>query len=281
MNNTVSTDELLARIERLPALPRAVHELNEALSRADVPTDRIVRAVGSDQALTVSALRLANSSFYGVSGRVVNLRDAVQILGLQTLTAAVLTSAVMARFDRTACPGFDFDACWRHALATALCAQALAQPRGIDACTAYTAGLLHDIGRLALASCFPRQLTAAQAWAAEHDIAPQDAERAVLGSDHAVVGSLIAAHWRLAPAIVDAIRLHHEVPAGAGRSVLDVLHLADNIVHALDVTHEPDDMVPTLSLGVWERLGVSVGELQQVFAQIEQRMSGFDVGSLA
>lgn len=272
MTPLLSADQLRARVKSLAPLPQAVHDLTTVLRRGDVSSDEIVRIMNRDAALTMTALRLANSPFYGASGRVVTLRDAVQVLGLQTLASAVLTSAVMASFDRRACPDFDFGACWRHALGTALCAQMLAQPRGLDAAEAYTAGLLHDIGRLALATHFPQALNAVTVLAASQDLPADEAERAVLGLDHAQVGAMVAAHWRLAPAVVNAIETHHRVVAGPHQPLLDVLHVADNIVHALDLSGEPDDMVPPLCLGCWERVGAGNAELLTLFARLEARM---------
>lgn len=269
----VSADEVRARVQRLPPLPEAVHRLREALHDDDIPVERVVDAVGADQALTMTALKLANSSFYGVSRRVATLRDAVQILGLQTLSSAVLTAAVLSQFDRGSCPGFDFDACWRHAVANGLCAQMLAEPRGLDTDLAYTVGLMHDVGHLALAAHFPVQFAAAIEFGAEHDLSPLEAEQAVLGMDHGEVGGLIAERWRLAPVIVEAVRLHHVEPAGPHRDLMDVLHLADNVTHALDIAGAADERVPPMSLQAWERMAVTPAELQQVFERLEQRMA--------
>jgi len=280
MNTRLSGEQVLARVKTLPALPQIVHELERALHSDTVSAERIVKLVASDQALTMTALRLANSSFYGASGRVVSLRDAVQILGLQTLSSAAMTAAVMARFDTRACPGFDVDGTWRHALATAVSAQMLAESRGVEACAAYTAGLLHDIGKLALAMHFPEPFAAALARSAEHEVEPGEAERAVLGIDHGVVGGLIARHWRLAPVVCAAIELHHDVPAegSGGAGLLDVLHLADNITHSLDLSQIADDMVPPLSLAAWGRIGIRETELQQLFENVETRVQGLDLG---
>ncbi len=269
----LSVEAVLSKVKTLPPLPQVVHELTAALRCETVQADRIVRVIENDPALTVTALRLANSSFYGVSGRVVTLRDAVQILGVNTLSSAVMTAAVMSRFDRTSCPGFDFDACWRHAIATALCAQMLAQPRGVEADVAYTAGLLHDIGRLALATYFPQPLAQAIAWGAEHDVTPLEAEQHTLGIDHAEVGGMLADHWRLAPVVALAIRAHHQEHVADASGLIDVLHLADNITHALDLSATPDDMVPPMSLAAWERLSPSRAELQQLFERIEARVA--------
>lgn len=284
MNATVSIEQVRERVKALPALPRAVHDLRTALRQEDVASARVVAAVSSDQALTAAALRLANSSFYGLSRRIVSLDEAVHILGLRTLSRAVMTAAVMSSFERGRCPGFDFDGNWRHALATAMCAEMLAQPRGVDADAAYTAGLLHDIGRLALASCFPDEFAQALAHGVMHDLTPMEAERAVMGIDHAAVGGIVATHWRFAPCIVRSIQQHHEVRQDGeddSLGLLDVLHLADHITHALDLSHEADDMVPALSHDAWDRAAPSSEELLQLFGQIETRMAAVGCGLAA
>ena len=265
-------EAVVARIERLPPLPRVVHELQLALRDDARPTTAIVQLVASDPALTAAAVRLANSPFYGVAGRVGSLRDAVQILGLRTLSSAVLTVAVMARFDASACPHFDFEACWRHALSSAVCAQTIAQARGLDECLAYTCGLLHDLGTLALVSLFPAEFDASVQLQRQLGLAPAEAERRVLGIDHAAAGAALASHWGFAPALVEAIRQHHEVPDGRADPLLDVLHFADNVTHALDLSQGQDDMVPPLSLATWDRLGLGGDELQRLFGQIESRV---------
>jgi putative nucleotidyltransferase with HDIG domain len=279
MNHLISREQILASVKQLPPMPALVHELEAALRFDDVQSEAVVQLVAKDQAMTVAALRLANSAFYGVSGRVVTLRDAVQILGMRTLSSAVTTAAVMACFDRDACLGFDFDAAWRHALASALCAQALARSRGLDECASYTCGLLHDIGSLALATAFPEQFAATIVWAAHHGVTPVEAEQELLGFDHAAVGGLIAAHWHFAPVVVDAILQHHAVPSDRADALLDALHLADNITHALDLSRHADDIVPPLSLATWERMGLSSDELQELFADIESRMHKLDSGA--
>ena len=280
MNAPLSRDALLSSIRALPSLPQAVLELNAALQSDDAPVDRIVNAVASDQALTLTALRIANSSFYGVSRRVVSLRDAVQVLGLHTLAAAVNTAAVMRCIGRPDCPGFDFDDCWRHAIATALCTRTLAQARGLDADAAYTAGLLHDIGRLVLAMHFAQPYSALLTQASLQDITPRTLEPEWLGMDHAEVGGLVAEHWHLAPVIVQAIGQHHEPPADGACSLLDLLHVADNITHALDLSQTANEMVPPISLDAWGRVDLQGPRLTTLFEQVETRMQGWSLGLL-
>jgi len=276
MTSRPTLDAIRERVRNLPALPGVVLELDRALNSDTGSSDRIVRLIGGDAGLTAMALKLANSPFYGASGRVRSLRDAVQILGLRALSTAVMTAAVMARLQPADCPGLDTDAAWRQALGTALCAQRLAEPRGVDPCTAYTAGLLHDIGKLALATCFPEAYSAVLAWAARHDVPHLDAERELLGTDHAEVGAMLAEQWRFPRAIVDTLRRHHAVPDDAEDPLLDVVHVADAITHALDVAGAPDDAVPPLSPAAWRRLHPSDEELRRTFEHIEGRLANLD-----
>jgi putative nucleotidyltransferase with HDIG domain len=274
-NTRLDPAQVLQRVRSLPTLPAIVLALEQAVRDDAAPVARILGLIGSDAALTATALRLANSSFFRVSGRVVSLRDAVQILGLRAVSSAVTTAAVMNSFGPTACPGFDARSHWRHSLAVALGAQRLAERRGIDPCTAYTSGLLHDLGTLALAVFFPQAWAATRApgttGTAGHGL-PLEAERQRLGIDHAQVGGMVARHWRLAPAVAEAIALHHEPPPG-GSPLPDVVHLADNIAHALDLdSGSGDELVPPLAPGVWERLVPGADELQQLFAHIESRV---------
>ena len=277
----LTEDQIRTRVKALPPLPRAVHELRVALADEATGMERVVAIVATDPALTMAVLRLANSSFYGVSGRVATLLDAVRTLGLHTLSAAVMTAAVMAGFQRSDCPGFDMPGAWRHAVATALTAEALAAAREVDIGTAYVAGLIHDIGRIALAAHFPNEFSSVLARMADQDEMPIEAERELLGLDHAQVGAMIAGHWRLAPVVVEAIAGHHDLQPGIVDGLHDVLHVADNVSYALGLSMSSEELVPPLSLDAWGRVGLTPAELRQLFARVESRMQSFPIAAVA
>jgi putative nucleotidyltransferase with HDIG domain len=270
---SIDPQALQAAVRELPALPQALSDLLAALQREDVAMEQLALKIACDQALTAKTLRLANCSFYGVAGRVHSIRDAINVLGLRSLSSALTAAALSGSFARPRCDGFDFDAYWRHSTASALCAQSLARALKIDEAAAFTAALLHDIGRLALASHFPVALSQALRHRAAHDCQLFHAERQVLGTDHAELGALIAEHWRFAPAIVDAIRRHHAPPDDGGVSLLDIVHVADNIAHALDICGEPDELVPPLSLSAWTRLALSPEQYRQIFERTEWQLN--------
>lgn len=264
----IARDELLAALRDLPPLPSVVLELVESLGHEELSATQYAAKISRDQALTAKLLRLANSSFYGRGRQVRSVAEAITVLGLRTVRGAVTAAGLAGSFRRH--PGFDQDTFWRHSLGSALCAQALATELGRDdADLAFTVGLLHDIGRLALASAFASAYGDVEQWRHEQDCPLGDAEYAVLGIDHAEVGGLIARQWNFAPAIVDAIRQHHVPPASAELTLTGIAHVADAIAHALGLAGDDDESVPTLVLPVWTTCGLSDAACMRVFAQAE------------
>lgn len=260
---------VLGRLRDLPVLPQALTELLVALQRDDVAIDQLVDAISHDQALVAKTLRLANSSFYGLSGRVTSIRDAVGVLGLRNLTTALTAVAVSGRFGAPRCPGFVLAAYWRHSVACGLCARHLARALRLDDGAAFTAGLLHDLGRLALASQAPERLAGVYEHRERLDCQMLQAEAETLGTDHTAIGALVAQRWRFGDDVVEAIRNHHApLPANAP-SLTDVVHVSDCLVHALDLAGVPDELVPPLAADVWNRLGLTQAQCDLVLERTE------------
>ena len=120
----ISRDELLAALRDLPPLPSVVLELVESLGHDELSATQYAAKISRDQALAAKILRLANSSFYGRGRQVRSVPEAITILGLRTVRGAVTAAGLAGSFRRH--PGFDQTTFWRHALGSALCAQALA-----------------------------------------------------------------------------------------------------------------------------------------------------------
>lgn len=258
-----------ARVRDLPALPQVLVDLMVALQREEIALDDIAMRIGHDQALTAKALRLANCSFYGVPGRVHSIRDAVNVLGIRSLGSALVAAAVSGSFALRDCPGFDLKAYWRHSMACGLCAQAVAEAIDLDPAVAFVAGLLHDIGRLALAAQLPASLGPVFEHRSRFDLPLDQAEQQVLGMDHAEIGAQVARHWHFGAPVVDAIAFHHQPPEATRATMSDVIHVANNIVHALDVSDAPDELVPPLSMRAWERLALTPAQCHAIFGKTE------------
>ena len=264
----------LDKLRELPSLPQVIIDLQSAMSREDVSIDAIADTVSLDQALAAKALRVANCSFYGVPGRVVSIRQAIGMLGLRSVSTVLTISAVSQSIPRPSCAGFNMERYWRHSVAVALCARNIARTLRLDADVAFTAGLLHDLGRLALASQEPARLSESLRRRDELDCTMLEAERATLGTDHTALGAQVAERWHFGPAVVDAIRRHHEPPASTQATVVDIVHVADNIAHALDLAGDPNEMVPQLEPTAWNRAGLSEGQALLILQDTEAEVDG-------
>lgn len=267
----INRQTLAQQIAGLPALPQAALDALAALRENNASIDHCSALIGRDQALVARVLRLANSAFYGVPGRVGTIRDAVHLLGRRTLANLLATATLSQQFDARSCPTFAFDGFWRHSIAVALACRGLAQALRVDEEQAFTVGLLHDIGQLALAAQFPRQMDAALRRSQEVDDRQTAIEREVLGVDHVEVGARIAAHWRFPDAVVAAIAGHHAPPTGGlAASLVDIVHVANALAHALDLAGDPNEIVPAIEPAALSRLALPPNAWLQVLADTER-----------
>ncbi|BDU68678.1 histidine kinase [Geothrix oryzae] len=225
----ITREQFASRLKAkaLPSLPLTVVALGEAVQDERCTVDRILSILSKDPPLSAALLRMANSALYAGTGSVMDLRAAVLRLGFDAVSNLGTGAAVI----RTLKGGAHLDAVrlWQHSVAVGLTAKGvcvLAKRHG-QAETAFLTGLLHDIGKIALDTCFPEAYAEVLQKVAEgaHFV---DAERAVLGLDHAEAGALLAAEWSFPQTIVEVIRDHHE--PRPEDFLPNLIHLADLLV---------------------------------------------------
>ena len=247
-------DDIIGDPRSLPSLPAVVLELMATMEQPDISIRRLADKISLDQALSAQTLRLANSSFYGMAARVATVEQGITILGLSTLRMLVTTVSMTTTFGRGDNVAFDFERFWKQAIATAICAKSLAPLFEQSAGTAFLAGLLHAIGELIIATRRPVEQAATTAYQHAMDCPQQDAELAVTGIDHRMVGAAVLAHWRFPSAIISAVA-HHDNPPPEDRLAVTV-HLAHVLAHALDITGDPAEAIPQLSDTAWAVLSL-------------------------
>ncbi len=255
-------------IRQLPSLSVVVTRLLELLGREDLTMASLMTVVGEDQALAARILRIANSPFYGLSHRVGSLQDAGTLLGIHTLGNIITAAGVMGHFPPGGGDGFERLSFWQHAIGVGTCARVLARRGGLDAEMAFTAGLLHDIGKLVLASYFADDFAAVLAWRGVHDCLLRDAEQAVLGLDHTKLGARVARHWRLPEPVVNAIAYHHSLPE-ITTPLSELVHVADILARGLGLGHGGDDLIPVLQAKALPRLGLDWQTIRACLGEIE------------
>ncbi|GGX75762.1 HDOD domain-containing protein [Massilia dura] len=263
--NRLGYDDVVQNLDDLPSLPSVVMDLLNSIDAEEVDIAVLAKKVALDGALTAKTLRLANSSLYGLQVRVTTIQQAITYLGFQTSRNLITAAALTGCFAGNRCAGFSHPAFWRHSLGTAICAKVLARHLRFNQDYAFTAGLLHDIGRLVLVSCFPEHYARVIAWRGAHDALWLDAERTVLGIDHVDAGLALAEHWNFSDTMRLAIGHHHapDVP-GAG-FLAAIIHVADAIAHALDLAGVADEAVPPVSAMAWHALRLDEATCLRVF----------------
>lgn len=277
--NFLAKDAIVARLTRLPALPTIVCDLLASFNQEELDVGQLSRQIAKDQALTACLLRIANSSFYGLQCRVATINDAVVLVGYRAVRSMVLAVSVNSVFRADQCPGFDPQGYIRHSIGTGLGARALAVLSDRNPELAFTAGILHDIGELALASCFADQYAGALAYRQQHDCSLVVAERDVLGIDHAAVGGLLAELWHFPSSLQSAVVNHHSPAAATADSLADIIHISDAIAHGLGLARIAGEMVLPVDPTAWQRLRLNdtkiAAVLQQVVASMDEACVAF------
>ncbi len=265
----ITLQMVVADLDRLPALPEVVQDLMDYLQRPEVDVGQVAYRIARDPALAAKLLRVANSSFYGLQRQVATIPDALTVLGLRAARTLVIGAAVVTHFQALVVAGYNQRAFWLHSAGTALCARVLARELGVNMENSFTAGLLHDIGRLILAARFPEKYRSVMAYRSEHDCHLIEAEQEILGFGHTQIGAALAVCWKFPPEIAVAIANHHNPVNTPANSFTDLVHLADVMAYVLEFAGGNDDLVPCLSDVVWNRLGIGWVEFKRLLGEVD------------
>jgi putative nucleotidyltransferase with HDIG domain len=170
----------------------------------------LATVLSSDQALTSKLLRLSNSAYYGYSRRISNVREAVVLLGMRTVRSVAITSGIIDAFSVQALGEFDQDLFWAHSVSVGLVAEAIARETKVARPEdAFTAGVIHDVGKLAMILAEPKLFTEVIDLVTAEKMRYRDAEHAVFRVGHQHIGGRLAERWKFPETLVEAIREHH------------------------------------------------------------------------
>jgi putative nucleotidyltransferase with HDIG domain len=203
----------LGALAKLPPFGPVAVGLMRLFDRDDVEMHDIVRLVSSDVALTSQLLALANSPLFGVQTTVRDLQHAITVLGADRVKALATTLA-MRSFLSNAPKTPILRRIWRHGLATAVIAEVLAPSYGVLKDLAHVAGILHDVGRVALLAAYPEQYAALAIRTHENTECILLAERLQCGLDHCQAGQLLSESWHFPNELQEVITHHLKAPGG-------------------------------------------------------------------
>jgi putative nucleotidyltransferase with HDIG domain len=226
-------NDILLEVRKVPSMPSVVIKLRQYLSDPDVSFDELSKVIEYDPGLTANLLQLANSAYFGWSGKIKTVREAISRLGTNRIFQMVLCMSV-APLVRKPIQGYDMDSegLWRHSIATAICAEELTRVLKLhDVDEAFTAGLLHDMGKILLGTFVEVDDEPIKTLVDNQGMSFNVAEQKVLGIDHAEAAAELLRYWNLPDKVVAAARWHHDPEAAPEehRRIVDLIHVADNI----------------------------------------------------
>lgn len=270
----------LSHLDGLPTLEPVAVKLLQATADSKSDVEEIAQLLRGDPALTAKLLSVANAAATGARGPVRTVEKAVALLGFAAVRSLVLAVKVFEAFAAKPPPAgqraFERNEFWKHALAVACAARRLAAARrefSVDTEEAFVAGLLHDLGKIALSAVFPKAYDriAAQADHARGDIA--DAERTILGIDHTIAGRRLAERWNLPRPLQETIWLHHLSAEALPSNVLTpqliaLVQLADTLAREQRIGYSGNHSFYEPSRPLAQRLGFSEADVEAVAAHL-------------
>jgi putative nucleotidyltransferase with HDIG domain len=231
-----SVRDLLSQIRKLPTLPRMHEQVTRELESPNGSLEIVSQYVRKDPVMAAKFLQVINSAAFAPSYSVADPGEAVMFLGTVRTRALILMAGVFSQFDKLKCSSFSPEQIWQHSLRVASLAQGITLVQTEDpklAEMAFTAGLLHDIGKLVLAGNLPEMYDTAHKLQQFKHIQESEAELTILNATHAQLGACLLGNWRLPLHIVEAVAWHHNPGQSYDTdfSVLTAVHSANVLAH--------------------------------------------------
>jgi len=258
-------EQILSTLRSTPALPTPAIRVVQLVQDPEVDIRELTEAIRYDPSLTAMVLRLANSPYFGAARSIGSVQEAVMRLGTNRLFRVLMASAV-APLAQLAVRGYDLapGKLLEHAVGVAVAVERLAASLPKRAPNyAFTAALLHDIGKIAMGSHVRIDAKPIMDLAFRQNLSFEAAEREALGIDHAEAGAVLLELWNLPPHLVEAVRCHHEPDkAESDTLVVDLIHAADSLCLLAGIGSGADGTHYRPTAGVLSRLrlGTKLGE---------------------
>jgi putative nucleotidyltransferase with HDIG domain len=273
----MTPDEIIGRVKDLPVVSETARKLAIQLNQPDLHRDDLVETLRCDNVLTAKLLRVCNSADYGLSEPVVSIDQALLLLGDNVIFRMVCAVGFGGSLGAAA-PGYDTEAngLWTHSLSTGVGAEYLADVESygnFPPSTAFTAGLLHDIGKSVISKVLtPKDRADIRSKITGQSLSRDEAEKAVLGADHCEIGACLLKRWSLPEPILEAVANHHSPVLKPAIQLSAVVYLADCAAHLCGTTPGWQAEAVQAKNTAAEVLGMDVEKVEQIVSGIQDAM---------
>ncbi|MCX6135352.1 MAG: HDOD domain-containing protein [Ignavibacteriales bacterium] len=268
-----SPRDLLRGMEKLSSVPLVYTKLNEAINSPRSSVGYMSTIISQDPGLSARLLHVVNSAFFGFPRKIDTISRAVIVVGTQQLRDLALATSVIKSFKRIPEKFVTIESFWKHSVACGTAARTIASLVGEQNVEQFfVAGILHDVGRLIIFEKAPEKAEEIFQRVSSSDEPLFQAERNVLGYDHAAVGSSLVQNWKLPLSLEQIIGFHHAPELATRYNVETVIvHLADAIVHAMRIGSSGEQSVPSINEDAWESLGLSLDVLPRLMDMVDRQ----------
>ncbi len=266
-------DIKIKRLKDLPTLPTILVKCNKLLEDPNVSASQLAKAIKTDQAVSSKVLKLVNSAFYGLSGKVGTICQGIVVLGFNTVRNIILSLSVLDLLPKDADLGeFEISDLWKHSLGCAIISRVIAQRVGIkDPEEAFIAGLLHDIGKIITAKLFQEEFVAILKTTHQENKLFLDVEQDVLGTAHDYIGGMLAKNWQLPSTLFESISFHHNGEKTMKHAKLVyTIRLADIVTRGLQIGSGGDRVIPEMDKTAWDTLKVSENDIESWIEDLDE-----------
>ncbi len=289
MDKQEEIKKIIKAIQALPTLPTVAVKVNSIIKSPTAGAAELASVIEYDQSISAKVLSLVNSAYYGLSRKINNIKEAVTYLGTNTISQLVLALGVIKVFEGTSNKRFDRPKFWTHSIAVAILSREIAktEKKHKHPDDVFTAGLLHDIGKVALDSFCPDTFTPVLDELEKEEIPFYKAEQKILGVDHARVGEWVARSWELPLLTIVAIRHHHEAPAIrkgfslSQDSAVDIVQVSDWLAITHGLGFSGSNAVEEPSQEVFDRIPITKEKAEEIVnktkTEIERTATGMGI----
>jgi len=230
--------KLMAQCRKLPAMPKLYSQVSNELSSPNGSIDVVAQLIAQDPVMTAKILQVVNSAFFALGRQVSEPGEAVMFLGAERTRSLVLLAGVFTQFEGVNCPGFSPELIWNHSLQVGALARTITMAETRNAKTAeaaFTAGLIHDMGKLILAANVPAMCASIEQLHKSKQLPQREAEMQVLGTTHAELAACLLGSWALPLPVLEAVAWHHHPTRSSDKafSLLTAVHAANVFAYEL------------------------------------------------
>jgi putative nucleotidyltransferase with HDIG domain len=258
-----------ASIDKMPPLSPVVNKIIQVANNVSSTAQELTEVIQMDPVLMAKMLKMVNSAYFGLSNDIKSLKQAVVMLGINTIKNAALSSIVLGNISINKNSSFDGESFWIHSFGVGIASKLIAKKIGVDEKLLeeyFAAGLMHDIGRIIINNFFPEETKKIAEVNADKKHSILDIEKNILGLTHEEIGIAIGKKWQFENNFLYSVgRHHHPVTKGSSSIYSMIVSVADSSVRTLDLGNFNEGRVEPVPDEVWRILGI---DQETVFSEI-------------